>query len=62
MRRKVENYIHKADIDEEYELTAHEVQVLRNYHGEDITDLIYASFKFGFAVGCEQTENKLKAE
>ncbi len=56
MRRKVENYISKADIPEGKDLTAHEMQILRHNYDADITDLMYACFKFGYQVGVEQAE------
>lgn len=58
MRRKVENYINRADIPEGQDLTAHDMQVLKRNYGEDITDLMYACFKFGYQVGVEQAEHE----
>lgn len=62
MRRKVENYVNQADIQEGYDLTARELNVLRNLYGNDLCDLMYACFKFGFTVGVKQTESNLKQE
>ena len=58
MRRKVENYVNRADIPEGQDLTAHDMQVLKRNYGEDITDLMYACFKLGFQVGVEQAEHE----